>query len=437
MESHTSNNQITISKSVLNGTITAPPSKSLFQRACAAAVLKQGATVIKNGGYSDDDKTAIAIIKQLGAQVVFVGTTAIVKFENTAVSDTSTLSLYGNESGLSSRMFIPIASTIYYNTIWEGKESLQKRPFGTIINVLRALGLQVNAENDTLPIQIEGNLLPSNIHIDGSESSQFITGILLAYSAFSITESICLTVTNPVSKPYIDLTLQTIEAFGLNVPENDNYTSFIFQPKTIKLGQQLKVTIEGDWSATVSLLVAGALTGEVVVDGIDSFTQQGDKFVLTALMDAGVRLSVQNNIVTAIQQPLTAFHYNAIDTPDAFPVLAALATQCEGVSVIEGVHRLIHKESNRANSIIEVLTQLGVTANIQDDLLVIKGKQIIKGGITLHSYNDHRIAMMITILGLIAEEPIVLKDAAVIQKSYPNFYDELIKIGANIHKDTP
>jgi len=427
-------NQISISRSVLNGTLTAPPSKSIFQRACAAAVLKQGATVLKNGGYSEDDKTAIEIIKKMGAQVVFVGTTAIIKFENKNTHITETLQLNCNESGLSSRMFMPVVATIFYSSTLEGEDGLKKRPFGPIIRALRALGLQVNATNDSLPISIEGNLVPENVDIDGSTSSQFLTGLLLAYSSFSLSEPVTITVANLVSKPYIDLTLQVIADFGLNVPENKDYSTFTFMPRTITYGQQLKLEIEGDWSAAITLLITGALTGEITVDGINAFTRQGDKAVLTALMDAGVRLSIESDRVTAARQPLKAFHYDATDTPDVFPVLAALATQCEGTSVITGVHRLHHKESNRAEAIVNVLTALDIPASIQDDMLTIKGVTAVKGGITLDAHNDHRIAMMITILGMLAEEPILLTNARVVNKSFPLFYEELIKIGANIQQ---
>lgn len=427
--------QVTISKSIINGTLTAPPSKSIFQRACAASILKQGATVLKNGGYSDDDKTAIAIIKQLGAQVVFVGTTAIIKFENKNVNIADTLTLNCNDSGLSSRMFMPVASSICYTSIIEGSDSLKKRPFKHIIEALRAIGLQVFSENNTLPIKIVGNLIPQNVDIDGSISSQFLTGMLLAYSSFTLEEPVTITVNNLVSKPYIDLTLQVIEDFGLNVPEHEDYRSFTFHPKKITFGEQLKLEIEGDWSAAITLLIAGAITENITVDGIDAYTRQGDKAALSALMDAGIALSITPHNITATHQTLKAFHYNATHTPDMFPVLAALATQCEGISIIEGVERLIHKESNRADAIIDTLTQLGVEAKIQDNFLSIKGKATIRGGITLQTHNDHRIAMMITLLGMVAEEPIVLEDAYVISKSFPSFYEDLIKIGANIKQE--
>ncbi len=424
--------QITISSSKLDGTISAPPSKSLFQRACAAAVLKQGATVIKNGGYSDDDKAAIEIIKKLGANVVFVGTTAIIKFENNSSHITDTLYLDCKESGLSSRMFMPIAAVIYYASIIDGAESLKKRPFGTMIQTLKDLGIEVSTDNGSLPIKLIGNLLPRDITIDGSVSSQFLTGLLLAFSSFSLSEPITITVLNLVSKPYIDLTLQVIEDFGLNLPQSNNYSTFVFPVKTLTPGHQFKYEIEGDWSATTTMMVAGALAGNIVIEDINTFSKQGDKAVLQALMSAGVRLSIEENKITVQQSPLKAFHYNAVDTPDVFPVLAALATQCEGTTAIEGVTRLVHKESNRANAILEVLEKLGVQAKIQDDILLIEGKQSIKGNVRFDAYGDHRIAMMICLLGLIAEEPIVLENAQVINKSYPLFYEELIKIGANI-----
>lgn len=426
--------QITISKSVLNGSIEIPASKSIFQRACAAAVLKQGATVIKNCGYSNDDKAAIEIIKTLGTQAVFVGTSAIFKFEPKIEQVTETVVLDCNESGLSSRMFMPVVNTIFYSSKFIGEGSLTKRPFQPLIDALKALGIEVYDNNGSLPIRLEGNLLPQDITVDGSSSSQFLTGLLLAFSSFSLSEPVTITVTNLVSKPYIDLTLQVIASFQLNTPQNDAYQTFTFHPKPLELGQQLKYTVEGDWSAGIAVLVAGAMCGEVIAEGIDAFTLQGDKQILQALMEAGVRTSIESDKVTASQASLKAFHYNAIDTPDAFPVLAALATQCEGTSIIEGVHRLVHKESNRAEVILQTLTTCGVDASIQDDMLVIKGKTAIKGGLMLSSAGDHRIAMMITLLGMVAEEPIVLTESEVIAKSFPSYYESLIKVGANIQQ---
>lgn len=424
-----------ISKSTLSGNITVPPSKSLFQRACAAALLKQGATVIQNCGISDDDHAAIDIVKQFGAQVVFVGTSAIMKFEQSSQQITETIKLNAKESGLSSRMFMPIAATLYYSSIIDGEGSLKNRPFLTLINALRALELQVFSDNDLLPIRIEGNLLPQNITIDGSQSSQFLTGLLLAYSSFSLATPVTITVENLVSKPYIDLTLKIIEDFQLNKPQHNNYQTFVFEPKDITPGQKIKYVVEGDWSAGITLLVATALTGETTIEGLNAQSVQGDKQVLHALMDAGIKLEMDADKITVVPQTLKAFTYNATDTPDAFPVLAALASQCEGVSVIEGVHRLKHKESNRAEAIVEVLTKLGVAVKIADDRMEIEGTKNIQGGITLNAFGDHRMAMMITILGMIATEPIIMEDGHVVRKSYPSFYEDLKNIGANIQID--
>jgi 3-phosphoshikimate 1-carboxyvinyltransferase len=424
--------KIIISKSTLSGNLTVPPSKSIFQRACAAAVLKQGATVIKNGGYSDDDKAAIEVIKTLGAQTVFVGTSAIIKYENKEQKYSETFHLDCKDSGLSSRMFMPIVASLYYSSVITGSDALKKRPFTTMIDTLLQLGLDIYTSDYSLPIRIEGNLLPQDITLDGSVSSQFLTGILLAYSSFSLSSPVTVTVSNLVSKPYIDLTLDVIGAFGLNVPTNESYEKFTFLPKQLTLGSQVKFEVEGDWSSASTLLVAGAIAGSIEIDGINTFSNQGDKSVLSAFMDAGAILSIEAEKIRITNTDMKAFHFNALDTPDLFPVLAVLASQCEGTSAIEGVHRLIHKESNRALAIVEILNQIGVETVIQDDLLLVTGKASIKGGVTLSSQNDHRIAMMICLLGLVADEPIVLEDAHVVSKSYPGFYEELIKIGANI-----
>jgi 3-phosphoshikimate 1-carboxyvinyltransferase len=221
--------------------------------------------------------------------------------------------------------------------------------------------------------------------------------------------------------------------FGWNV-ENNNYEQFHFSNSTPNSKLQTpNYTVEGDWSGAAFLLVAGAIAGPITVKGLDTFSTQADKAVLQALIDCGCQLSIQPDQIEIGPLPLKAFHFNANDCPDLFPPLVALAAYCEGTTVIEGVNRLTHKESNRALTLQQEFTKLGIEINLQDDLMLIKGGTGVKGAVT-HSHHDHRIAMACAVAGLKADGEVTIEEAEAINKSYPDFYEHLKKSGASVNQ---
>jgi 3-phosphoshikimate 1-carboxyvinyltransferase len=281
-------------------------------------------------------------------------------------------------------------------------------------------------------LHIQGPLQPGDIEVDGSLSSQFLTGLLMAYGAAGA-NNVTIRVKNLKSKPYIDLTLQVMKHFGWNV-ENNNYQSFHFSNTAPNLKPQTpNYLVEGDWSGAAFLLVAGAIAGPITVKGLDIYSTQADKAVLQALADCGSRLSVHPGSIEIGPLPLKAFHFNANDCPDLFPPLVALAAYCEGTTVIEGVNRLTHKESNRALTLQQEFAKLGIEINLQEDLMLINGGTVVKAA-TTHSHHDHRIAMACAVAGLKAAGEIVMEEAEAINKSYPEFYDHLEKLGAIIKR---
>ena len=165
------------------------------------------------------------------------------------------------------------------------------------------------------------------------------------------------------------------------------------------------------------------------------YSTQADKAVLQALKDCGCRLSVQPESIEIGPLPLKAFHFNANDCPDLFPPLVALAAYCEGTTVIEGVIRLTHKESNRALTLQQEFAKLGIEINLQDDLMKVKGGTVVKTA-TIHSHHDHRIAMACAVAGLKAMGEVTIEEADAINKSYPAFYDHLKHLGAIINEKT-
>ena len=223
--------------------------------------------------------------------------------------------------------------------------------------------------------------------------------------------------------------------FGYEVT-NNNFESFLIKPFSKSKDKIIEYTVEGDWSGGAFLLVAGAIAGQITVKGLDTFSTQADKAILQALIDCGSNISIQEKQLE-IGSPATGsvglkpFHFNATDCPDLFPPLVALAAYCNGTTVIEGVNRLAHKESNRGLTLQEEFGKMGIVIKLQDDLMLVEGGTGVNGA-TVHSHHDHRIAMACAVAGLIADGETIIEEAEAINKSYPDFYEHLKQLKANI-----
>ncbi len=420
------------------GSIQAPASKSSMQRACAAALLSKGETLIRNPGHSSDDKAALGVIKGLGAQTDVLeggGIRVISKGVNPVRGD-----LNCGESGLGIRMFAPIIALSDREMVVTGEGSLLSRPMDFFDAVFPQLGIGVESNAGKLPLKIRGPLQPRDIDIDGSLSSQFLTGLLMAYAAAGA-NGVAITVNNLKSKPYIDLTLDVMKRFGWNVGNRD-YREFYFAGVEPGMGERRGVVeyqVEGDWSGSAFLLVAAAIGGHMRIRGLDIHSTQADKAILQALTDCGVHLDLrpdQIEIATA-ETALTAFHFDATYCPDLFPPLVALASYCGGTTVIEGAGRLAHKESDRALTLQEEFGKMGVDIRLDGDrMMVMGGEGVAAGrivsGATVHSRHDHRIAMACAVAGLQAKGETIIEEAQAVNKSYPDFYEHLRLLGAEV-----
>lgn len=424
--------QVKIHPSTLSGKITAPASKSAMQRACALALLNNGQSHIQNPGTSKDDKAALSIIKELGAVVETLedGSFKITGSNFIEENETGERTINCGESGLSIRMFAPIAALASQPINIIGNGSLVNRPMDFFDEIFPLLKVKVQSNHGKLPLSIQGPLQPTAISIDGSLSSQFLTGLLFAF-AKAATSDVTIKVNDLKSKPYIDLSLQMLEYFGYTISHN-NYEAFHIKPVNQSTSQLINYTVEGDWSGASFLLVAGAIAGNISVKGLDVFSVQADKAILQALMSAGANMSItQESIDIRSVAALKPFHFNATHCPDLFPPLVALAAYCDGTSVIEGVGRLAHKESDRALTLQEEFAKLGLEIKLQDDLMIIEGRKGLKAS-TVHSRHDHRIAMALAVAALNAEGEMVIEEAEAIDKSYPAFYEHIKLIGAKV-----
>lgn len=425
--------KITIHPSQLKGIIQAPASKSSMQRACAAALLSKGTSTIYNPGHSNDDKAAIGIIRALGASPEINNEELIINNSGFPLSaHESGLTIDCGESGLSIRMFTPIVALSDKEITINGSGSLETRPMDFFDEILPQLGVKIKSNDGKLPLTVQGPLVPANIEVDGSMSSQFLTGLLMAYSAAGA-NGVSIKVNNLKSKPYIDLTLDVMKQFGMIVPENKNYREFIFNseptPNSELTTHDYKV--EGDWSGAAFLLVAGAIAGSITIRGLDMSSTQADRKILDAMMSANAAIAMDAKGIQSHPGGLRGFEFDATDCPDLFPPLVALAAYCKGETRIKGVRRLKHKESNRAITLQDEFDLMGVRVELDDDTMIIHGGGIVKGA-DVRSHHDHRIAMACAVAALGANSETVIEDAMAVKKSYPDFYSDLQSLGAKI-----
>lgn len=420
--------KVQVQPSTLKGTIHAPASKSSMQRACAAALVKKGTSILNNCGKSNDDYAAIDVIKRLGAKVSYNSDGCLTIISNGVHPQSDAMNC--GESGLGIRMFTPIAAISDQRITIHGTGSLTTRPMDFFDQVLPKLGVTIESHNGRLPLHIKGPLQPKDITVDGSLSSQFLTGLLMAYSSV-VTKPVTITVDDLKSRPYIDLTLTVMKEFGLNVPENNNYESFTFSPASVEQPKQVEYTIEGDWSGGAFLLVAGAIAGDITVKGLDISSTQADKAILDALQDSGSKISITARQINIGPAPLKAFEFDATNCPDLFPPLVALAAYCAGTSTIKGVQRLAHKESDRAITLQQEFKKMGVDITLEDDTMLVKGGGKLREA-TVSSHHDHRIAMACAVAALKARGEVLINGANAINKSYPDFFDHLETLGASL-----
>jgi 3-phosphoshikimate 1-carboxyvinyltransferase len=413
----------TVAPSKVKGSVNAPASKSMTQRAIAAALLADGESTIVNPSYCDDSLAAMSIVAGLGARVK-PGTDEMTIIGGSELKEHK---LNCGESGLAIRMFSPIAALWQEEILMTGAGSLKNRPMSMIEDALRQFKVKCSSNDGNLPLTIKGPLQGGECEIDGSISSQLLTGLLMALPLAGKDSHI--KVANLKSRPYIDMTLQVLDKFGIKVT-NDNYSRFVIPGN--QEYRAVRFNVESDWSGGAFLLVAGAIAGEVTVQGLRADSRQSDRTILRALDKAGAKLTISKDSVTISASALEAFEFDSTESPDLFPPLVALASYCNGISGIKGATRLIHKESNRAAALVEEFGKLGIRVEVSDDYMIITGGKVT--GARVNSHEDHRIAMALATAALGASDKVAIKDSHCVGKSYPDFFDDLRKIGASVYE---
>ena len=412
-----------VEPSFVKGEIKAPPSKSMTQRAIAAALLADGQSLLLNPSYCDDSLAAMSIAVSLGARVE----PQVDKMKITGSGELKEKKLNCGESGLAIRLFSPIAALFDEEITMTGAGSLKKRPMQMIEDALNQLGVKCSSTDGFLPLTIKGPLKGGYCEIDGSVSSQLLSGLLMSLPLAE--DKSVIKVNNLKSKPYIDMTLGVLRDFGIMIT-NERFEFFRVpgQQKYLPVNYE----VESDWSGGSFLLVAGAINGDLKVRGLRTDSFQSDMAILKALERAGATMKISEGKVEISKSDMEAFEFDATESPDLFPPLVALASYCKGITKLKGASRLVHKESDRASALSEEFGKMNIKIEINDDYLIITGGKV--KGARINSHDDHRIAMAAAVAALGASDTVHIKDSHCIAKSYPGFFDDLRKVGAIVHE---
>lgn len=413
--------QVRISPSAISGIINANPSKSHAQRAIVLAALAHGTSILHDCGTSDDVLSALCIAECLGSKIHTEGRDTII---------TGNGILYQTnwpcgESGLCLRMFAAIAALQNTPITLTAEGTLLQRPSDFLQSTFQQLGVPCDDHRGYPPLTISGPLRPGEYFIDGSSGSQLLTGLLIAFPL--LTADTILHVSGLKSKPYIDLTLDTMRAFGVHASHDDYRTFHIHGNQYYEASD---IAIDGDWSGSACILVAAAIAGDVTISGLRIGRAQADERILEILRDAGAQVQVLDTVVHVAKGELCAFDFDATHCPDLFPPLVALAAYCRGVSRIAGVHRLYSKESDRAQTLISEFQKQGVAISKEGDMLCIRGGGVHGGTVLAHG--DHRIAMALACAATGAMSPVVIEGAECVRKSYHAFFADLQALGATV-----
>ncbi|MBR5298638.1 MAG: type I 3-dehydroquinate dehydratase [Bacteroidales bacterium] len=475
--------------------LSMPVSKSFAQRAIIAAALASGTSHLKGYTPCRDNEAAIQVARNLGAEVSLEDNILTIKGMSAGLGSCGLSQLHVGESGLLTRMMIPIMSQIGTEAVtFTGEKTLLGRPLTGAKDIMDAFEAELSScnpernegtpldcvqkDNDPVrvPLTVKGPLKAGRAEISGKHGSQLISGLLMALP-FAEKNS-TLVVHEPKSIPYMFITLEVLKKFGIKIG-NDMLggpdflasdgdwslcTEMVFK---VKGGQRFKaadIDLEGDWSAAANFLVAGAIFGKAEIQGLDTTSLQADLSIMDILMDAGASLSQldgDRGNITVQRAPLKAFRVDASNCPDLFPIISVLAAFCQGTSRLAGVGRLANKESDRAKAIIEMLTKMGVKASVDGDEMIIEGHSLaqrllggasegtldvstaqeapavtvglLKGG-SYTSHHDHRMVMALKVAALGADSPIFIDDEECVAKSFPQFHETFeaaVMVGCN------
>ena len=419
--------RLTIQQSDVQGSVTAPPSKSYTHRAVAIAALSKRVEV-KNPLISEDTKATIRAIQDFGAVVEARKDSLIIEgFDGNPQAPDNVIDVAN--SGTTLRIMTAMASLVSGSTVLNGDESIRRRPNTPLLNALNELGAEAfsTRNNGMAPIVVRGKMMGGKVYIDGSISSQFISALLIT-APFAKNETTIRIKGDLKSKPYVDITLEIMKKAGAKI--TDVGTSYTIEPE-----QKLKLksyTVPGDFSSASFMIAAGALCGDVTIK--DMFpSEQGDSALVDILdkMGADISWNKKKGEIRVAKSNLHGITVDVGKTPDLVPILTVLGAAAEGTMVIENAEHVRFKETDRLHAMAVELKKMGVDITEEPDRLIIKGGEM--KGAEVHGWNDHRVVMSLVVAGMVAGKTTV-DTVESVGISYPGFFDDVKKLGGIVYK---
>lgn len=406
--------KVTLSPKKLQGSVKAPPSKSYMHRALICASLLEGETEIECSGFSEDIRATASCLENLGAKIL-IGDGKIVV--GTVKRKDSVVTIDCKESGSTLRFMLPFVAALGQSTVITGAKRLGERPLAPLCEAILGSGAEVSCENGaSLPCVVKGKMQSGNYSVKANISSQFVSGLIMALAMQGGTVTAEGEI---VSAPYINMTLDVMNTFGIKVVKNAN--TFEIEKKSTAAPKH--ICAEGDFSNAAFWIVAGVIgSGEITCENLSQSTKQGDIKIVEILRQMGGDITFENSRVIARPSHLTGTQIDAENIPDLVPVLCVAAACADGQTVIKNISRLREKESDRVESTMAMLRALGGDIRCEENSLIIKRSKLHTGEVD--SFNDHRIAMAAAVASVAADGSVTINGAEAVKKSYPDFFEK-------------
>ena len=413
----------TFSAKTTKDKIKAISSKSEAHRLLICAALSDGQTSIVCNDTNEDISATVNCLNSLGAKIVREkNDSGEMTYIVSPISEPPKyVSFDCGESGSTLRFLLPVVAALGIECDIYMHGRLPERPLSPLYELLTENGVSISPQGSN-PLHVSGKLNAGDYSIVGNISSQFISGLLFALP-FTDGDS-TLTMTGKLeSTPYITMTEQALELFGAGITNVGNI--FYIKPKQ-RLSTPKEVIVGGDWSNAAFFLCAGAIGCQrVTVEGLDLNSAQGDREIINILKRMGASISRSGNCITVSRADLFGIEIDASQIPDLVPVVSVVASVAMGKTRIYNASRLRLKESDRIQSVCQMLTALGADITETNDGMIIHGKSKLTGG-AVSSYNDHRIAMSAAVASLVCKNPVTVEGIEAVNKSYPAFLSDFI-----------
>ncbi|WP_436924817.1 3-phosphoshikimate 1-carboxyvinyltransferase [Halosimplex amylolyticum] len=427
----------TIERSTLRGRARAPPSKSYTHRAILAAGYGSEATV-RDPLISADTQATRRAVEAYGGETDLSDDRSALTVEGfDGRPDVPADVIDCANSGTTMRLTTATAALADGLTVLTGDGSLRSRPQGPLLDAIEQLGGRAESTraNGQAPLVVGGPVDGGTASIPGDVSSQFVTALLMAGAVSDDGITVDLE-TELKSAPYVDITIEVLEAFGVEAEEIDGGYRVDGGQSYAPEGGEYHVP--GDFSSMSYLLAAGALAAPdgLVVEGAYP-SAQGDSAIVDVLerMGADIEWDRDAGEITVSQSDLTGVEVSVANTPDLLPTIAVLGAAADGTTSIVDCEHVRYKETDRVSVMAESLTEMGAAVVEEQDRLSIRGGETGLRGATLPGRDDHRIIMSLAVAGLVADGETTITEAEDVDVSFPGFFDTLADLGANVRKD--